>query len=232
MRRILLATLLTILLLPSLSYAAAQKPAFFDSIKSQKDMDALSDTQKTELRAYLSASALENVGSVINIDSLDLSLDTSTYSKGDTVTASLTLVSPMLKGYADTHQGEQDTQKILTLNLGLTSQDGTPCIEPLEKTFPVSDLNPTFDTKATSDCDHPKASVSLSDWNKNDLGRWEINTPGVIPVKDTPVDLTQTPSDASNGISVTTGVIALVVVLFLVSIGLIASKRVGGKRRL
>ena len=226
MRRILLATLLALLLLPSLSYAATQKPAFFDSIKSQKDMDALSDAQRTELRAYLSASALETPGTVIGIDSLNLSLDKPSYTKGDQVTIALSLTSPMAKGYADTHKGTKDAP-ILTATLGLVNQDGTTCIDPLEKTFPITDLVPTFQTTATADCDHPKASISLSDWNQTDLGAWTINTPGVI-VKPETTDQNQTVP--GTPISTKTGIIAIVVVLSIIALGLIATRQFGRKK--
>ena len=226
------------LLFPSLSYALTPKPAFFDeAMKSQAGMNALTDAQKTELRTYLSASALEAPGAVLPIESIDVSLDKPTYTKNDPVTITLSLVSQAITSYADTHQGTQDVPR-LSVKLGLSDHNGTDCISPIGSTFPITDQHPTFPATATRDCDHPKVSVSLSDQNGTDLGKWEINTPGIsTPVvnesssSDNPTTSTPDQSSDDQGTVTTKSVlISIVLILFIVSLGLIVSKRVGKGR--
>ena len=226
------------LLFPSLSYALTPKPAFFDeAMKSQAGMNALTDAQKTELRTYLSASALEAPGAVLPIESIDVSLDKPTYTKNDPVTITLSLVSQAITSYADTHQGTQDVPR-LSVKLGLSDHNGTDCISPIGSTFPITDQHPTFPATATRDCDHPKVSVSLSDQNGTDLGKWEINTPGIsTPVvnesssSDNPTTSTPDQSSDDQGTVTTKSVlISIVLILFIVSLGLIVSKRVGTGR--
>jgi len=248
-RAYLVLTLVAFVFLPPLSYAATPKPDFFDTaMKSQAGMDALTEAQKTELRAYLSAAALDAPGAVVSVDTLGVSLDKPTYAKGDPIVITASIVSSMLKGYADTHQGgTQETPK-LSVKIDLTNADGSACIAPLDTAFPVANLSPTFTIPAENTCDHPKATVSLSDWKGVDLGKWEIRTPRIVPFVEkekpathevsqdtaptTPATTDQAPIPDQGSVTVKAGIIIVIAILFLASLGLIVWKTSGkGGRR-
>ncbi len=240
MHRVVIASLFaSLLLFPGVSFAVTPKPAFFDSITSGADVAKLTDAQRVEYRAYLSAAAIETPGTVIGIDSLAVSINKAGPVAGDVIAVSLSLNSPLAKGYADSHREAADTPKF-SLNLGLTDSKGVACAEPLATTFPISDLNPIFHLTTTADCIQPSVSATFSDWNGISLGSWTVNEPKIIVIGDGSAPIVETAAPvrafdmnhptAQTDLKTTAVVIISILFILSVSIILLWSFRKGEKQ--
>lgn len=203
MRHAVLAALFaTTLLVPVATFAATPKPAFFDNIKSQQDMDNLTEEQKAELRAYLTAAAFEAPGAVMDVDSMDASIDKGSYSVGDPVVIGLTWASDMAKGYVEQHPGKTADIPKMSATVSLIDAEGNPCIDPIETTVPVTDMNPVFSAKATADCGKPSVVVSLVDWEGKNVGKWTVGSPTVTAIESKAQSSQETGSSSEGTSSV------------------------------
>jgi len=170
------------LLLPALVRAETPKPEFFDGIRSQKDMNDLSVSQKDELRSYLAARALEKPGLGIDMDSMAVSLDRGSYDAGDSASVSLSWSSDAAEGYVRYAKEDADTVPSIFAKIGIVGKDGNFCAEKTDISFPVTDMAPSFELPVSSDCHVMSIVVAFFDRGGRHIGEWVVEDFTVIGV--------------------------------------------------
>lgn len=148
----------------------------------------------------------------------NVSLDKSSYMKGDAVTATV-VASPSADGFPGSRAGRGTDVPGLSVRLSVTDSKGMACIDPQTNAFADDGIPTVFSANALIDCADPTASVTLVDADGKVLdSRGKASLVGVG--RESSVS-----ESGSNLTSFRVLAIGIVVVLFIGSLVLIVWKR-------
>ena len=149
----------------------------------------------------------------------NISLDKTTYAKGDTITANL-FWTPSADSFPNSRIGKGTELPKVTVNLTITNSNDNSCIDAFSQEVTVDKAVSTLTTPAISSCNNPKASITLSSGSKQ-LDVRSIESPK-SPVQSQTV---------KTGLSAKRILFIFILVLFVVSLVIIFWKTKGKKFR-
>ncbi len=195
----------------SIDIPTASEPQAYDVSVIFKKVDGAPVSEKVVVHYVLrgASATIQNV-----------SLDRESYTKGDMVNATM-FITPSADGFPESRAG-QGTAVSLSATLSVTDAKGAACIDPQTKTLEGDASQMIFSAPALIGCDSPFATVAVSDADGNILDSRGFGNMPSVP-RGVPV------SEGMPFFSMRILTIALVSLLFVVSLGLILWKRFGKK---
>ncbi|NTW14043.1 MAG: hypothetical protein HGA31_03380 [Candidatus Moranbacteria bacterium] len=154
----------------------------------------------------------------------NVTLDKDSYAKGDTVTASL-FWTPSADSFPDSRAGSGTELPKVSVRLEVNDTQGRACITPLAKSISIEGAISSLEAQTISDCNHPIATVTLLDGNGKTLDSRTVETAGSD--SEQPIPTAEKKVRTPLRTFVMAGLIVLVAVLFLSSLGLIVWKTRG-----
>ncbi|NTW90296.1 MAG: hypothetical protein HGB37_05310 [Candidatus Moranbacteria bacterium] len=218
--------ILTALLVTGASFvgsvsAEVPKQNLLDAVRTQEDMDRLTDAQRTELGALLAVSAIKNADVPVPINSIAVTLDKTSYVAGEAVNLGLFLDSPALRSYAETNPNLQQVPQYVA-KVSVLGRDGMICIVPSDVSFSATEAVPTASLRSATECDVTAVSVSLHDERERPLGEWTIPIEAVLhPIVDVAPKQDSSLASVLSGSRIT---IVIVGTLFLIAMFAILSR--------
>jgi hypothetical protein len=165
---------------------ALERPLFLDEVEETGTVSSLSESQKEDLRLYLTEKSLEEADNRISVTSLGVTLERASYIEGHAAELTVSwdsLMAPEVLQYA---------KDISTLSLTayLTSSTANPdntlggstvhCTDETTLSFPITDKHPTLSLPIIADCPNPEAHVTFFAPDGHALGFWTITEPKVV----------------------------------------------------